>query len=40
MMSIPLYHFKELNQCIKEVERIETKVKNSRSIDEGRKKGE
>jgi hypothetical protein len=29
LMSIFLYHFKELTECIKEVERIEAKVKNN-----------
>jgi hypothetical protein len=28
-MSILLHHFKELTECIKEVERIEAKVNNS-----------
>jgi hypothetical protein len=29
LMSILLHHFKELTECIKEVERIEAKVNNS-----------
>jgi hypothetical protein len=29
LMSIFLYHFKELTECSKEVERIEAKVKNN-----------
>jgi hypothetical protein len=31
LMSILLHHFKELTECIKEVERIEDKVGNSSS---------
>ena len=30
LMSILLYNYKELTQCIEEVERIETKVNDSR----------
>jgi hypothetical protein len=29
LMSILLYHFKQLTECIKEVERIEAKVNNN-----------
>jgi hypothetical protein len=29
LMSILLHHFKELTECIKEIERIEAKVNNS-----------
>jgi hypothetical protein len=31
-MSILLHHFKELTECIKEVERIEAKVNSSKQI--------
>jgi hypothetical protein len=34
LMSILLYHYKELTECISEVERIESRVNNSK-----RKKG-
>ena len=35
LMSILLYHFKELTECIKEVERIEGKVNSSKKEEEG-----
>ncbi len=33
LMSILLYHYKELTECISEVERIETRVNNSKKKD-------
>ncbi len=32
-MSILLYHYKQLTECISEVERIETKVNSSKKIE-------
>jgi hypothetical protein len=40
-MSILLYHYKQLTQCISEVERIEANVNNSRKkrvVDEKEKR--
>jgi hypothetical protein len=40
-MSILLYHYKQLTDCISEVERIETRVNREQldKIDEERRKG-
>jgi hypothetical protein len=35
LMSILLYHYKQLTECISEVERIEAKVNNSRKKKSG-----
>jgi hypothetical protein len=35
LMSIQLYHFKQLTQCISEAERIETKLNKSSSKNKG-----
>jgi hypothetical protein len=34
LMSILLYHYKQLTECISEVERIEAKVNNSKKKEE------
>lgn len=33
-MSIPLYQYKELTECISEVEKIKARVNNSKRTDE------
>ena len=40
LMSILLYHYKEWTECISEVERIESRVKNSKKKEWWTKKKE